>query len=156
MRSIYWCMFPGFCHCQGFMFNELSQSKKSCDATAWCQTEGRVAGEPRRRESSYKWAFWQDIIPFGRTPTFQRAYCILLGTNLNCVPLQKSQEALPSLIIAQMVAKSLLWMPTISAMRRSLILETSFLAIFLFKWKLSKLSMLQLLTIPIIFLSPQS
>lgn len=31
MRSIYWYMFPGFyhcqdnCHCQGFMFNELSQ-----------------------------------------------------------------------------------------------------------------------------------
>lgn len=69
--------------------NSISQSKMSHVDAGWCQAKRRVSREPRRGESSYKWAFWQDIIPFGRTPTFHRAYCILLGTSPNCVPFEK-------------------------------------------------------------------
>lgn len=56
MRSIYWYMFPGFCHCQdnchcqGFMFNELSQPVQKV-TWQYCMV-------PNERESC--WGAWEE------------------------------------------------------------------------------------------------
>lgn len=99
MRSIYRYMFPGFCycqdncHCQSCMLNELNQpsQKSHMMLLHGAKPRGELLGSLGGQKAPTNELFGRIIIPFGGTPTFQRAYCILLGTNPNCASSEKTQ-----------------------------------------------------------------